>query len=233
MSEILHTLFNPLPNAIMTGLMIVMLIYWLASFLGIGFDDFDFGLGFEADVDIDPEVDMEVDTDTETDTVEKGQEAESQENVFIRFLKFVNVGKVPFMLVLSALKFFTWAGSLITTSLLHLQTWTSVFILIPLFIIAVFLTKYVTNPLAKFLKDTGYQGEEKIDFLGRSGKMFSTIKDDKLGTAEFIIEKNPIKLTVRSENGREIKYGEKVVIMNETKDKKVFFVVKDYSIEDV
>jgi hypothetical protein len=212
-----------------------MLIYWIAAFLGVGFDDMDFGFGFETDVDVDADVDVGADAEAEAEATaaEEGVETARHDSALTGFLKFINVGKVPFMLVLSTLKFFIWTGSLIITTLLHLYNWTSVFILIPLFIAAVFLTKYATNPLAKFLKKTGYQGEEEIDFLGRTGNMLSTIKDGKLGIAEFLVDKNPIKLNVISEKGNEIKYGEKVVIMNETKDKKVYYVVKDYSVEDI
>jgi hypothetical protein len=62
--------------------------------------------------------------------------------------------------------------------------------------------------------------------------MLSTIKNEKLGTAEFIVDKNPIKLIVISQDGTEIKYGDFVVIMDESEDKKYFLVTKEMSIRN-
>ncbi|MGM5631036.1 DUF1449 family protein [Apibacter raozihei] len=246
MTEILHSLFNPLSNAIMSGFMIVILIYWLFSFLGIGLGEMDFDTNFGADIDSDIDVDAQVDTDTQVDTDHHGEPSPHAEvddshvthenagdSLFIRFLKFMNVGKVPFMLVLSTLKFFTWAGALVTTQLTIAGSWgwKSVFILIPCFIAGVILTRYATKPLARFLSRTGYQGEERTEFLGRSGRMMSTITKDKIGSAEFIIEKNPIRLNVISHNGDEIKYGESVMITDETQDKKFYYVTKEVTID--
>lgn len=246
MTELLHSFFYPLSNAIMSGFMIVILIYWLFSFLGIGLGELDFGTDFGTDIDSDIDVDTHVETDTQPDTNYHGKASSypklddnhvTHENegdgLFIRFLKFMNVGKVPFMLILSTLKFFTWVGSLITTQFTPVGNWgwKSVFILIPCFIVGAVLTKYATNPLARFLSKTGYQGEERTEFLGRSGRMISTISKDKIGSAEFIIEKNPIRLNVISQSGEEIKYGESVMITDETQDKKFYYVTKEVTID--
>lgn len=87
--------------------------------------------------------------------------------------------------------------------------------------------------MVKFFKEIGYKGEEEIDFLGRSGKMLSTIKGDKIGTAEFVVDKNPIKLSVGSQDGKEIKYGDYVVVMDESEDKKYYLVTKEVSIRNL
>lgn len=240
MSDIIHALFYPLSNAIMSGLMVVVLLYWISSFLGIGFGDMDIDADFGADIHSDVDADSGVDTDnqggssTHSDVDDTHVKHEnSGDGVFMKFLKFMNIGKVPFMLVLSTLKFFTWAGSLITTQVTVAGNWgwKSVFILIPCFIIGIFLTKFATNPLAKFLKKTGYHGEESIEFLGRSGKMLSSIRDNKIGSAEFFIEKNPIKLNVISHSGDEIKYGDTVMITDESKDKKVYYVTREITLD--
>lgn len=44
MTDFLQTLFHPLPNGVMTVLMLVIAIYWLFVLIGgIGFDDIDLG----------------------------------------------------------------------------------------------------------------------------------------------------------------------------------------------
>jgi len=235
MTEFIHTLFHPLPNAITTVLMAVLMLYWIFVFLlGLGFDDLDLGFDFDVDVDAAPEIgDADADlADGETDA--NGDQV-SDKSPMMKFLNFVNVGKVPFMLILTTFKFFTWIGSLALTRVVDVSSWNawSLLILIPLAIVAIFVTKIITNPMAKFFKEIGYKGEEEIDFLGRSGKMLSNIREDKIGTAEFVVDKNPIRLNVKSANGEEIKYGDYVVIEDESNDKKIFLVSKELSLRNI
>ena len=227
MTEFLHNLMHPLPNAVMTIIMGVIFLYWLVVFfMGVGLDDLDLGFDFDvdtADADIDGEIDA---SDTNT---------EKSPGFFINFLNFINVGKVPFMLIFSTLKFFIWIGTLITTHFINVASWGafSLLILIPLAILAVFCTKFATNPLVKFFKEIGYKGEDRIEFLGRSGKMLSSIKENKIGTAEIVVDKNPIVLNVKSKDGSEIKYGDYIVVVDESDDKKIYFVEKEISIRNL
>ena len=240
MAEFFYNLMHPLPNGVMTVIMGVLAVYWLFTFLlGVGMEDLDLGIDFDVDVpDVDvPDVDvpnMEIDVDSDDISPDHDVAPEKSPGFFIRFLQFMNVGRVPFMLVITTLKFIMWVGTLITTSLVSVVSWglSSLFILIPIFIVSVFFTKFATNPMVKFFKAIGYKGEDEIDFLGRSGKMLSTIKDDKIGTAEFLIGKNPIKLSVKSQDGSEIKYDDYVVVMDESDDKKYYLIVKEVSIRN-
>lgn len=222
---------HPLPNAVMTVVMAVLVIYWLFVFLfGVGVDDLD--LGFDFDVDV-PDADVP-DMDAEVVDPEHEVAPEKSPGFFMKFLNFINVGRVPFMLVLSTLKFFMWIGTLVTTSFVNVTSWglSSLLILIPIFIAGIFFTKFATNPMVRFFNEIGYRGEEAIDFLGRSGKMLSSIKDEKIGVAEFVVDKNPIKLNVKSMDGSEIKYNDYVVIMDESADKKYYLVNKEISIRN-
>ncbi len=87
--------------------------------------------------------------------------------------------------------------------------------------------------MVKFFKEIGYKGEEEIDFLGRSGKMLSNIKDKKIGSAEVVVDKNPIKLNVMSIDGSELKYGDYILIADESDDKKIYYVSKEISIRNL
>lgn len=220
---------HPLPNAIMTVIMGVLFLYWLISFL-FGGMELDFDVGFDSHVEVDPGIGFDsraLETGDPTSHVEPG--------VFMKFLDFINVGKMPFMVILTIFMFFIWVGSLLITSLFNMASWgkISVLILIPLIVVAVFLTKLVTVPLIKVFHAMGYKGEEAIDFLGRSGKMTSTIEDDKIGTAEFVIAGDPIRLNVKSLNGDKITYGEYILIEDELPDKKVYMVSKELSLRNI
>jgi len=234
MTELLHNLTHPLPNAVMTVIMAILVVYWLFVFFsGAGLDDLDLGFDFDVDIDTAEPEPADMDADGGADDVEAAQEKEP--GFFMKFLSFMNVGKVPFMLILSTLKFFMWVGTLITTSFINVTGWgvLSVFILVPLFFVGLFFTKLSTNPLVRLFKEIGYKGEEAIDFLGRSGKMLSTIQGDKIGSAEFLVDKNSIKLNVKSIDGEEIKYGDYIIVADESDDKKVYLVSKEISIRNI
>lgn len=233
MTEFLHNLMHPLPNAVMTIIMGILVLYWLfVTISGAGIEDLDLGFDFDVDVpDTDvPEVDTDVDADVNGDV-----SAHKEPGFFIKTLDFLNVGRVPFMLIITVLKFFMWIGTLITTSVVNVVSWGlwSLLILIPIGIVGIFFTRFATNPMVKLFKEIGYKGEEEIDFLGRSGKMLSNIKGDKIGSAEVIVDKNPMKLNVVSIDGEEIKYGDYIIIADESDDKKIYYVSKEISIRNL
>lgn len=242
--DLLQTLFHPLPNAVMTILMIIIVVYWLFALIGgLGLDDLDLGFDFDADVDagFHPPIDINSDADADVDAADSDADGDASSgdkksgNFFVKFLSFMNVGKVPFMLVFSTLKLFMWIGTLLTTSFVNVTIWgwQSIFILIPIGFICVFLTRYATNPLVKLFKEIGYHGELAIEFLGRSGKMLSSIKGDKIGSAEFMIENNPMRLNVVSHDGEQLNYGDFVVISDESDDGRIYYVTKEISIRNL
>ena len=52
MTEILHTLLHPLPNAVMTVIMGILTLYWLFVLIsGTGVEDLDLGLDFDTGID--------------------------------------------------------------------------------------------------------------------------------------------------------------------------------------
>uniref|UniRef100_UPI004047DE51 hypothetical protein n=2 Tax=Flavobacterium TaxID=237 RepID=UPI004047DE51 len=85
-------------------------------------------------------------------------------------------------------------------------------------------------PLKPIFKEINHKGEIAYDYLGRVGILKSSIENDKLGMLEIIINKDPIKLLVKSKDGSLLKEGEKVQIVNENPDKKFYFVEKSYEI---
>lgn len=232
MTDFLHNLMHPLPNAVTTVIMGIIALYWLFVLISGTGEDLD--LGFDLDIDMS---DAEIDADGDVDISESDSDApvEKSPGFFMRFLQFLNIGKIPFMLVISTFKFFLWIGSLITTQFVEVASWGvwSLLILLPIGFVGIFLTRFATNPLVKLFKEMGYKGEEAIDFLGRSGKMLSNIKDEKIGSAEFVIDKNPIKLNVMSIDGAELHYGDYVLVADESEDKKIYLVSKEISMRNI
>lgn len=234
MTELIHHLFNPLPNAIMTVLMIISFVYWIISFLGGGIDNTEIDINPDIDLDIDVGTEIETEFDLHNNHIDTLSDSNidthlhTEPSIFIKVLHYMNVGKVPFMIVLTLLKFFTWAGTLLVTTIPTVTNlgMKSVIILIPLSFIAIFFTHFATTPIAKFLYNTGYHGEEAIDFIGKEGKMLSSISELKKGNVEILIDNDPVKLLVTSNEGNYLTYGDDVLIINRSSEKNVYIVKK-------
>ena len=223
MSSITHLLFHPLSNAIMTVLTGITAIYWIITF--IAGDLFGDG-GIDSDVDSHG---MDIDADMDVDDA-------SVDKPFIqKALEFVNVGKVPFMMVYSVFKFTAWIITLTSSIFLGLSTWgwKSVFILIPAFLVAYVITRYATRPLIKVYNAMGYNGEEPHELLGRIARMKSTISGDTIGAAELKIQGHISRINVKSKTGESIGYDTEVMIADESADKKFYLVVREVNLSNI
>ncbi|MFZ4862479.1 hypothetical protein ACL9RF_09865 [Sphingobacterium sp. Mn56C] len=227
MTEIIHILFNPLPNAIMTLLTGLSLLYWLFSML-MG-DGFDFGdVNVDANFDGADIQDLDAGMDLETD--------QPMEPSFIgKTMDYINMGKAPLMVIVTLFKFIGWIITIISSLTFNLASygWKSVFILIPVFLLTFFLMHYVTIPLVKLYKNVGYSGEERLDFLGRVAKMRSTIQDQNIGSVELKINSDVIRLPVKSVDGKPLKYGDDVRIVDELKTERIYLVKKDINLNNL
>lgn len=75
-----------------------------------------------------------------------------------------------------------------------------------------------------------HKGEEVIDFLGRQGVVTSSVVDDKIGQLEIIVKGDPIKIYVKSYQGKKIMIGELAEVINESKDRKYYIIKKSETI---
>jgi len=198
MAELLNLLFYPLSNGIMTVLTGMSLLYWVFMFFsGDGFDtDAEFHMGDVSDGDVNTDADGEVSFGS-------------------KVLEFINIGKMPLMVIVTLFKFIGWILTLLSSIFLGLANWgiKSVLILLPVFAITFVIMHYVTKPLVKMYKNLGYNGEESIDFLGRTGTLKSTIENNKIGILEVTIQKDVFRLNVKSQSGNRIEYGAEVMIV--------------------
>ncbi|WP_160067215.1 hypothetical protein [Sphingobacterium bovisgrunnientis] len=224
MSEVLNILFNPLPNAIMTLLTGLSLLYWLFTML-MG-DGFDFG-GTDVDANFEGADVQDIEGDSTID-------GDAEPSFITKAMDFINIGKAPLMVIVTLFKFIGWLITIATSILFHLGSygWKSVWILIPILVLTYFLMHYVTIPVVKLYQKVGYSGEEALEFLGRTGKMRSSIKGESIGAVELLIQQDVIRLNVKSVDGSEIRYDDEVTIVDETADKKYYYVQKNINLNN-
>ncbi len=223
MAELLNLLFNPLSNGIMTVLTGLSLFYWVCMlFSGGGDTDMDIHFGDVADVDVAYDLDTDADVHAEP-------------SFWSEMMDYINVGKVPLMVIVTLFKFIGWIITLLSSLFFGLASWgfKSVLILIPVFIITYIIMHYVTKPLVKMYKNIGYNGEESHDYLGRTGILKSTVENDRIGILEVVINRDVIRLNVKSQDGKKLPYGTEVMIMKERKDQNVYEVVQNITIHNI
>ena len=183
----------------------------------------DFGdADVDADIDAEADVDMDADADIEADT---GLQTPSFSDVF----GFLNVGRVPLVVVLMSL-FATWGiAGLIANALLNVPgkpqwVWIS-------FVIALFCsflgTRYISIALSKLLPESE-RAISDVQLLGLSGRVVSGQITTTFGTVRVQVPDGP-ELTVscraKSDEVTPVK-GDTVVLIDYDRTKRIFDVRK-------
>jgi hypothetical protein len=223
-------------NLLLTILLMLITFYWLTVIIGaIGMDAIDLDLDLDADVDIDVDIDVDVDVDVDADidpSLLGGQKALAKKpsNFFIRILAFFNFGRIPFMILCSILVLLLWSISVYCnheTSWLNPANSVSVAALwfIPNLIISLFATKIITTPLVPIFAKLN-TAEKELVFNGKVGTLMTGIQDSEKGQLKIDIDGSVVSLTVKSNEGKTIKKGEKVVIIDQIEEGKSFIVQK-------
>lgn len=208
--EFLNVAFSPV-NTVLSVLLILSALYWVFTIV----------TGLDIDVGIDADI------DTDFDTPDGHVHVPEDPSAWVQFLKFLNLDIVPMTYFLTLTLLFTWLGSVYLTMFLPMPTWLGIVIIVPLLIGSILLTKIILKPLNPFFKEINHKGERPHDFLGREGRMKSSINGTKTGILEVFIGSDPMTLMVKSKNGELIEHGDRVVIVDEDPDKRIYYVAKE------
>jgi hypothetical protein len=203
-----------------------------------------FGLDFDFDLEIDLDLDIEVDNDMSLDSTGMGLEdvsnIELKNETVVKdtskslkwwqvVLIYFNFAELPFMFTLTSWVFFWWfitvLGTYITLS--HHNAFGFV-----IFVAAIFpsliLNKIFTTPFKRIFKKLERKGVASLDLIGREGLLDSDLSGDKLGRVKIKIESNPILIYVKPLNGETIKAGSEILIIDQSKDKKYYYIKSNF-----
>ena len=220
MNELLELSFSPV-NAFFSVMSIIMVLYWVLVIIA-GLDPDLFSIDFDA---------TDMDTNFDHHGKDLPDRAETSEaSGFMKVLQFFNFDELPLMFVLTIMFISMWLVSINVTHYLGIESTLLGFILlIPNFILSLFVVKIFSKPLAYVYKQVNHKGEPVIDFLGRRCVVFSTLNDLKTGQIQLNVNGDPIRLSARSNTDEELKSGQQAVIVAESADKKYYLVEKfDY-----
>lgn len=208
--EFLHIAFSPV-NTVLSVLLILAVIYWFFTII----------TGLDIDVGID------ADFDTDVNTPDGQVHVPDDPSAFIQFLKFLNLDIVPITYFLTISLFFTWLGSFYLEVFTSPTIWIAVLLVFPMFLVSILLTKLILKPLNPFFREINHKGEKPHDFLGREGRMKSTIHGNKTGILEVFIGSDPMTLMVKSKDGERIEHGTTVIIVDEDPQRKFYYVATE------
>lgn len=208
--EFLNTAFSPV-NTVLSVLLILSVIYWLFTII----------TGLDIDIGLDADFDAGIDSPDGQGYIPDDASG------WLHFFKFLNLDIVPITYFLTISLLLTWLGLFYLESFFSLETWISALLVIPIFFISILLTKLILKPLNPFFREINYKGEVSHDFLGRQGRMKSTIHGEKTGMLEVFVNKDPMILMVRSKDGEEIKHGTTVYIVDEDPEKRMYYVAEE------
>ena len=208
----------------------IAIVFLLALFrLATGamdFGDVDTDVDMDADIDIDADVDLDVDADVDADM---DVHTSAHGSAFGDMFGFLNVGRVPLMIVLMSL-FVTWGISgLIANAFLNIpenphRVWISCIIA---FFCCFLGTRYISIGLSKLFPESE-KAISDIHLLGLSGRVISGQITTTFGTARVRVPDGP-ELTVscraESDEATPVK-GDTVILVNYDRTRRIFDVKK-------
>ena len=216
--------------------MLILVLYWVITMIsGV---DFDVDIDVDVDIDIDADIDADFDTNIEGGNIDfqdmSSTEVNKEDVVKSRkkslkwwqvVLIYFNFVGLPFMFTFTCWIFLWWMITTITTTItLSYENTLGYIIMFGGFFPALILTKIFTTPFKSFFKNLNKDGDAPIEIIGRRGVCLSKIKDDKMGSAEVVVDNTPLAIYVKSLSGVQIDYKEPILIIKQSKDKNYYYV---------
>ncbi len=229
MGEFLNYLivsYNVWFTAPLTIVFLFALFRLLIGAMDFGDADVDADADIDADVDVDADVDIDADVDMDADVeADTGELSPSFGDVF----GFLNVGRVPLMVVLMSLLAMWGITGLIANAALNIpQNPQWVWISYVVALLCSFLgTRYISIALSKLLPESE-RAVRDVQLLGLRGRVISGQITTTFGTARVQVPDGP-ELTVscraKSEEGTPVK-GDTVILIDYDRTKRIFDVRK-------
>jgi hypothetical protein len=206
MDRLFHQIVEP-ANLPFTILLAVVLLYWLTVIVGaLDVDVLNFDVtadtGANVDVDVHHEVDAPHDADFHADGFS-----------WFGFLSFVNLGRVPTMIVISFFVFSLWLLSMLYNHYLGwLGAWLPLALLLPNILASLVVTKALTQPLVPVFKGF-YEDQTATEIVGLHGTMLIGWEAGRFGVAKLRAGNKVLEVNVRSLDGTPLPKNTPVVVV--------------------
>ncbi|WP_075591365.1 OB-fold-containig protein [Labilibacter marinus] len=223
MKETLDAAFSAI-NIIPTVFLILILIYWLTVIIGVfNIDSFDIDADADLDVDVDVDADVDLDADIDADADVSAGDSLLWLN---SALSFFNLGKVPFMLILSFFVLSMWVISLLMNNALNNgSVLLSLVYLIPNILVSAFIMKFLTSPFVKLFEKAESDIDSNVRLTGKMCKVTLNATHHKMGQAEIKIEGSSFIINVKStEEQYNLYKGDSCLVIDYIPEKKIYLI---------
>ncbi|MFY0672543.1 MAG: DUF1449 family protein [Bacteroidia bacterium] len=220
MKEILIEAFMP-SNIIPTTLLLFAAGYWVIVLIGlVDMSSIDVDLDIDAEADLDLEVDIDADADIET-----SESFSNSVSWFNSVLIFFNLHNVPLMIFYSFLVLPMWMITMIANHNLGITSFTlSLIVLLPSFVICLFLAKYATLPVAKLFANIE-RSTESTNPIGKICIIALPVKPGKLGQGIVKdLNNNVVRLNLIGLKDVTIDKGQKALVIEYRDSDKAYLV---------
>lgn len=198
MPDFFHAAVSPL-NLPFTILLALMFLYWLLVIIGA------------ADIDWLPDMDMD----------EGG-------GLFSSISEMLNIGEVPFMMVISFLVLSCWCFSMLTNH--YLNPAQSLLLGTGLFVVNIALgfiaTVWMSRLLLKLFGPMGSEDKADQQTMFRPATVITGEVNHRFGQVQIQTKGAPITVNARTREGTVFLKGDTVLIFDEDKEKGIYFVDK-------
>ncbi len=228
MKELIDAAFSSV-NIFPTILFILIIIYWLFVVIGamdINVLDFDVDADADVDIDVDADVDLDADTDVDTDAdVESDVDTQGAIISLNSVLSFFNLGRVPFMILMSFYTLSVWTISISINYVLHNQSVPfSLLLLIPNLIVSLFVAKILTTPFAIIYTRMAKNSDDNFEYQGKMCMTIMPVSENKIGQAEIEHNGSRFRINVITKEGTAMEKGESGLIIDFIASKKCYLV---------
>jgi hypothetical protein len=197
-------------------LLALVFLYWTTVLVGLfGVESFD--------------IDLDAGADAGADAGEVGHDTGG---LFHGALRFLNVGDVPLMIIVSFFIVSMWVMSLVGNrylpQLLGFEPGALVAVIwfVPNVILSVLLVKVLTMPLRKVFRSFKTGLETRTQIVGKTCVITTSEVTSKFGQAEFVIENGPpIRLNVRADPKEQLGKGDIAFVVSHTPQGDTYEVV--------
>lgn len=218
-------------NVLFSAPLVFVFIFAILQLIGVGLEFGSSEPEVEVDVDVEPDVDLDVDVDAEPDIdLDADTEVDVGETGLITStLGFMNVGKVPCMVILMIL-FASWGiVGLICNNVFPVKEFPP-FIgisLVAAFILSILNTKYIAAGIAKLLPESS-PAKTYRSLCGHTARVTSGRVTSTFGRA-IVRTTDGSRLNISCkirEGDEEPVHGDRVLLVDYDQDTRTFEVVK-------
>ncbi|MBU1536751.1 YqiJ family protein [Myxococcota bacterium] len=195
-------------NILPTILFGLVLLYWLTMIVGVlDLDFLDFGV------------------DADVDTSGDGGDVGTDPGAFHSLLIFLNMDRVPFMIVMSVLIFAFWTLAMISNILPVQKGGLIIMVLfVPAFFVSALFAKVVTMPLKNFFGKVKADMDTGAETVGQLCTLLSDVEGPRLGQAEFTSVGKHVVINVRCAPGKKFAKGDQALVLSKEDDGIVYII---------